>query len=205
MTTYRLIASTETDPQAPYTSALAKAMDLNLAASLEADSTAPVNQGNWHPYNKVTNGDSNDGKFYDFAVNGLQTTVVTPDFVDGYEYRVEWYGISHNNGANQDFRVEFYREAGAAYNAAFVMLAAQAAATLLTGQIELPNVRLSRQWNYCPWWIANTTANDTTSTNALNMVNRMTTAQKVTRLRFGFAAGSIDAGTMFLFRRRLIV
>jgi len=40
MATYRAIASTETDPQAPLTSALFKALDANLTAAFEGDSTA---------------------------------------------------------------------------------------------------------------------------------------------------------------------
>ena len=40
MPTYRAVASTETDPQAPITSALMKALVDNVLAALEGDSTA---------------------------------------------------------------------------------------------------------------------------------------------------------------------
>ena len=40
MTTLRTIASTETDPQAPITSALMKALQLNFIAAMEGDATA---------------------------------------------------------------------------------------------------------------------------------------------------------------------
>jgi len=42
MATYRSIASTETDPQAPVTSALMKALDANATAIAEADSTVDL-------------------------------------------------------------------------------------------------------------------------------------------------------------------
>ena len=41
MTTFRTIASTETDPQAPLTSALMKAFEGNTLAIAEGDATAP--------------------------------------------------------------------------------------------------------------------------------------------------------------------
>lgn len=40
MATYRSIATTETDPQAPITSALMKALDANVTAAFEGDATA---------------------------------------------------------------------------------------------------------------------------------------------------------------------
>lgn len=176
----------------------------NPIAIAEGDSTAIVNQGNWHPYNKVTNGDANTGVFYDFAVDGAVAQRVTPTFADGYEYRVEWYGISHNSGSNQDFQVEFFRETNAAYNPALSLVSANPASALLTGEIGLPRVRRNMQFQACPFWIASTVANATSSQNGTTITNSMSTAQKVTRLRFSWTAGSIDAGTMILFRRRLI-
>lgn len=41
MSSYRAIASTETDPEAPITSALMKAFQDNLLATIEGDATAP--------------------------------------------------------------------------------------------------------------------------------------------------------------------
>lgn len=46
MATYRTIASTETDPDAPITSALMKALQSNVEAIREGDATAPKIQNN---------------------------------------------------------------------------------------------------------------------------------------------------------------
>ncbi|RBO54073.1 hypothetical protein DSD19_06325 [Rhodovulum sp. BSW8] len=49
---------------------------------------APVVATGWHPYNKITVGDSATGLFWSRATSGATTTITTPDFEDGYEYTV---------------------------------------------------------------------------------------------------------------------
>jgi len=98
MATYRDIASTETDPQAPITSALMKALDANVDATAEGATDSPVNQTGWHPYNMVNVGDGNTGRFYDFATDGALATITTPTFADGYDYLVRWVGASPAGG-----------------------------------------------------------------------------------------------------------
>jgi hypothetical protein len=60
----------------------------NPSAIAETASGAPVVFSGWHPYDKVTIGDGKDGVIYDFSVSGASTNFETPNFVDGYEYRL---------------------------------------------------------------------------------------------------------------------
>jgi hypothetical protein len=207
MTTYITITDPETDPDAPLTSELAKKWRDNALAMLEGDPTAPVNQGNWHPYNKVTNSDSFDGKFYDQAVDGTLATVVTPDFADGYEYLVVGRTVSTNNATTTDFQIEAYRETGAAYNPAHTFTGGPTAVRI-DFRLYAPTVRQSV--NIHPMVIGRTSqgaaiANSVVAWSDSSGAHQVVTAQKITRFRFSFAAGSIDGGQMFLYRRRLIV
>lgn len=98
MTTYREIAETETDPEAALTSDLFKALQKNLLAGLEGDLTAPVNQWDWHPFNKVTVGDANDGRIWGFTANGAVASIITPDFQEGYDYKLSHQFIARTDG-----------------------------------------------------------------------------------------------------------
>jgi hypothetical protein len=207
MPAYIAITDAETDPEAPLTSELAKKWRDNPLAVAEASSAAPVNQGNWHPYNKVTNGDANTGRFYDFATDGALASDVTPDFVDGYEYLVIGRDVSHNNGVAANFQIEAFRETNAAYNP--IQSITGAAATIrLNFRLYLPTVRQSI--NLHPFEFTHSIettalANSVIAWNFTSSGNQFSTAQKVLRARFSWSGGSIDAGQMFLYRRKLIV
>ncbi len=90
MTTYITITDPATDPGAPITSDLLKQLRDNPIALSEGDNNAPVNQSAWHPYDKVTNSDSNKGLIYSFASNGAVGAVETPTFLSGFEYRLRY-------------------------------------------------------------------------------------------------------------------
>lgn len=74
----------------------------NPSAIAESANGAPVVASGWHPYDKVSVGDGKAGVIYDFAVNGAVTTVTSPDFEDGYEYR--FFGYFEPDATFQLFR-----------------------------------------------------------------------------------------------------
>jgi hypothetical protein len=207
MTTYIVITDPETDPDAPLTSELAKKWRDNAIAMAEGDPTAPVNQGNWHPYNKVTNGDANTGAFYSGTT---VASVVTPDFVDGYDYMVTWSGLSHNSGSVQSLQVEYYREVGAVYNPVATIGSLGAANNVAEGFLELTDVRRVKNHLFNPYSsmsqsTATSLGNSSDSTLSLSYLrNVFVTPQKVLRVRFSPTGGSFDGGNMYLYRRRLI-
>lgn len=176
----------------------------NPLAIAEADSTAPVNQGNWHPYNKVTNGDSNDGVFYDFAVSGALASVQSPVFADGYEYMVRGLGLSCTTGGA--FQVEGRRESDAAYNAAVTVFNTAGSSAILSFEMMCPTVRLSQQMHVFPTQgVFGAASNGGIAGVAGTWGHAQATAQKVQRLRFSYVSGNIDLGQLILLRRRLIM
>jgi hypothetical protein len=80
----------------------------NPGAMAAAENGAPVIFAGWHPPAKVSVGDGEDGLEYSHAVNGTQATVTLPDFEDGYEYRIICRDMSHNSGSNQTLQIGFY-------------------------------------------------------------------------------------------------
>lgn len=206
MPTYRAIAATETDPEAPLTSSLAKAWADNLLASLEADSTAPVNQTAWHPYNKVTNGDANTGRIWSFAVDGAVAVITTPDFVDGYDYAFLFDRVLSN--ANTALQVNLFRETGGAYAGVSATGITMSTTAALTGQLDLLGPRLVRSAHSVIGTMAAGTVADVAGVAAA-VANtggaRHATAQRISRMQFSIAAAGNFQGTgaaIYMLRRR---
>jgi hypothetical protein len=176
----------------------------NPIAIAEGAVGSPVNAAGWHPYDMVNVDDGNDGKFYDFATNGVVASIVTPDFVDGYEYRVRFEGLGHNdNAASVALTIELYRETDAAYGSTRAIAAAVVGTQTLAGQVELPFVRRSvRSQPIRHWAVNETSAGMDVADEGIAACVR--TAQKRTRARFTFPSESFDAGRMYLDRRRAI-
>ena len=106
MTTYRSIASTETDPDSPVTATLMQALADNPTAISEGAVGAPYL--GLQPYNGVLVDDVNDGLIYDFAVDGAVSSIQTPELESGYLYTVRVINFSHNSGSSQALELEKY-------------------------------------------------------------------------------------------------
>lgn len=174
----------------PITSSQGLALRDNPIALSEGDTDAPVNRSGWHPYDKVTNGDANDGLIYDFSVSGAVANVVTPDFEDGYEYQIVFNVVSHSDASTQDLRIELYRETTAAYATA-VVLASVPTATIMSGFADLVTVRAA--------WALHLVRLFFTTNSGFAPVQ--VTAQKILRARLSFAAGNFASGKIHLYRR----
>jgi hypothetical protein len=151
----------------------------NPSAIAETASGAPVVFAGWHPYDKVSIGDGKTGLIYDFAVNGLQASVVTPDFVDGYEYRI----IAHLMESNAAATVRLELEAFFATTAAYRRL-------IYTGDAS----SLTNQFGYDVEILMTSIGYDATGYTS--------TTQVLSRARVNFTSGSISAGKVWMFRRR---
>jgi len=110
----------------------------NVAAAAEAATGAPVVVAGWHPYDMVKIGDGNDGVFYDFAVDGTQATITTPDFADGYEYAICLTGLGCS--ATQNLAVSLYRETDAAYSVAWTSSNTASGDTYAWIEIPIPRI-----------------------------------------------------------------
>jgi hypothetical protein len=200
MTTYSTISNASVAVGAIPSSSLVTALRDNPTAIAEAASGAPVVFAGWHPYDKVSVGDSKDGLIYDHAVTGIVSNVVTPDFEDGYEYRVIAHGLTHAHGSNTYLTLEAYKETDADYD--FVTSGATPAGAS-TAQFGMEaEFLLPRLATVCHLISMLTYSGDTVVYASSAMSN--TPAQKILRARLSFADSTytIRSGKVWLLRRR---
>lgn len=199
------VTEAQTDPGAPGTSELFKALRDNAVAIAEGTANAPVVAAGWHPYDALAVSDGNDGEFYNSASPAL--TVETPTFTDGYEWAVEFERITPAAGASSpDLRIELFRQTTNTYGVAITLRAAVADGNLLSGMVYLPSVRstLLAHWGHVVLGLGSAANN----TGALNGVSAplfyyTTTAQKISKARFSFSASVNIIGKMRLWRRKI--
>lgn len=206
MTTYREIAATEDDPEKPITSQLAKAWTDNLLAGLEGDPTAPVNAGNWHPYNKTMNNGSETGRIWSMAVDGAVATITTPNFVDGWDYAFLFDKVLASGSAT--LNVNMYRETGAAYAGVAATAVSPTTAAAITGLMEFIGPRLVRNAHFTTGTlIAQAVADATVGVGVMQSGAagaRHATAQKILRMQFSVPGFNFQGtgAAIYMLRRR---
>lgn len=198
MTTWTSISNAAVAVGGIPSSSTVTALRDNPAALAEGAAGAPVMVSGWHPVDKVTIGDGKTGRIYDFATNGVVADIVTPDFEDGYEYRILAVGLSHNSGTNQALRLELFKATDASYATAFTLTSISGNTGLARASFdaEILMPRLSKNAHFVRY------AAFTTSIESGAAGGFTDSAQKIGKARLIFAAGSIDAGEVYLFRRR---
>jgi hypothetical protein len=195
MTTFTTISTGSLAVDKPVTSSLAIALRDNPIAIAEAAPSAPIIQQAWHPYNKATNGDANTGVIYNASVSGAVASLVTPDFVDGFEYRLILYRMGHSDAATSALRFELFGETSGAYMATVVTLA-NVTATLgrAQGTVDLPVVRSTLLNHFYDVHAGFAAASGNIAVPG--------SGEKVLKARISFAAGNINAGIIWLHRRQ---
>lgn len=88
----------------------------NPIAIAEGAKNAPINRAAWHYYNSETVGDGTTGLIYNSTVNGTVTEVLTPDFEDGYEYRLVISSLTHNSGSDRSLILYTKQDGESTYN-----------------------------------------------------------------------------------------
>lgn len=170
----------------------------NPSAIAEASSGAPVVFAGWHPHDKVTIGDGKTGLIYDFAVNGLAASVVTPDFVDGYEYRIIAHLMESDAGATVRLNLEAFFETDAAYRRLAYTGDEFSSTTEFGYDVEILMPRIATKTHLVQ--------GDGYANNNIGLgidgASYDSTLQKVLRARVRFTAGNIIGGKVWMFRRR---
>lgn len=205
MTDYTDIANTNLEPGDPITDDVMQALNDNPKAIAEGSATgdgAPVNQAMWHPYDMVTVGDGNDGLFYDQSVDGTVASVETPDFEDGYEYRVLGDNLDTSNTSGHSLQVALYKAVDAAYSSATSFITQAGSNTHVSFDVVFNSPRIARLGGAITGW-----AMTGPSGSIVNVAAGFAdgTSQKVDKGRFSWSAGNINSGTLHLYRRRLVV
>lgn len=140
---------------------------------------------------------------YDSAVDGTQTSLVTPDFEDGYSYRLVGLYLSGSGSAGMG--AEFFRQTSGAYSSVTTIGGATAAATNFTYTLNRP---MEAEF-YHDWWgevgtgFATTPANGQTVIASSPLAITHATAQKISRIRITRPAQNFTAGKLYLERQKV--
>jgi hypothetical protein len=194
MTTWTTISNPSVAVGGLPSSVTVTALRDNPVAIAEQASGAPVIFAGWHPYDKVSVGDGKTGIIYDFAVNGVQANVVTPDFEDGYEYRIVCRDLSHN-ATTPSFRVEFANSDGTYVDNIQTSSGISNSTPVCLDVITLaPRVAAV----VMPVLLAGTNIDMAYDTVSMG-------GSKILRARLLFGSGSIDAGKIWFLRQRCYV
>ena len=196
MTTWTSISNAAVAVGSIPSSTTVTALRDNPSALAESASGAPVMVSGWHPHDKVSIGDGKTGLIYDFAVNGVQANITSPNFTDGYEYRIFGVEISHNNASSTTLIVELYKETSATW-VSIGSFPSSSASSEVYFNVDIIFPRISGSIHFAPasWGSA-------LSVSAIAGAAALSTIQKVLNVRVRFAAGSIDSGKIWMFRRR---
>lgn len=198
MTTWTTISNAAVAVGGIPSSTTVTALRDNPLAIAESASGAPVVFAGWHPYDKVTVGDGKAGLIYDAAVNGTVANVVTPDFEDGFEYRIIAADMRHNAVAgDRTLNLELYKATSGVY-ATVIALGNNASSIYFSFDAEIIMPRVTSRVHLVRYSGAvNGTASSQSAGAAYNA-----TSQKILRARVSFDIDSINIGKVYLFRRR---
>lgn len=177
----------------------------NPIAIAEQSSGSPILFSGWQAYDKVSNGDAARGLLWDFAVSGTRTSVETPNFEDGWEYRIVGINLSASSG-NGACRVEIYGETSASFES-FLNYGNMPAGDFSSFDAEFLLPRLVKNAHHARsiGGFVTTSTSAWTESAVTTITKYFATAQKVLKVRalIGTAPGtSLDAGKVYLFRRR---
>lgn len=201
MTTYTTVANGDIDQDSPVTQPLMVSLRDNPIAMAEMATDAPVLASGWHPYDMVAVGDGADGVIYDYSVDGTVASVETPNFSDGWEYRLVFLDISPSSGT-PDLEIEMYRETGAAYDtASSIFTTSGAVSNTYTGYLDFFLPRVSRNSHMAqPSTFVEGAGGGTYFTTAATSHGFV--ADKIGKARVSWSSGNIDGGKIHLLRRR---
>lgn len=194
--TYRAIAASEKDAESPVTVQLIEALDSNLGAVLAAETDAPYDQMTWHPYDGVTVGDGNTGELWDFATDGAVTTVTSPDFTAGYEYRFILQDVECGGGV---VNLAIYRATGAAWTSAVTITDTVTYEVNGTADLFRPMVSATVLSGY------GLTVSRGEAAGLITALNYELGSSGDTcgKARLGQTGLGFDGGTIYLYRRRI--
>ena len=173
----------------------------NVPATAEGASGAPVLSAAWHPYNMVNVGDGATGLIYDQAIDGTVASVITPDFVNGYEYMIRFDGVSLSAAAA--FRVDLYKEVDAAYQA--LTVSGNSTDTVgYSGLLRVVFPRIAKRAHIVTWETSLSRDSDASDlvVAGTSFVMADITLQTLLRARIQGASGNIDLGKIYFYRRR---
>lgn len=165
----------------------------------------------WHPYNKVTVGDSNDGLIWDFSVDGSSATIASPDFEDGYEYGFVIEDI-YLGSSGSIVALNIYNEDAATYMGGRTIASSveDRSGTVSSGIFTIPFPRLVQQTFRINWlvdWGQRRTGTEENVATGMSFTYSSTPGA-ILRVRFeayrsdGTTTSTFENGKLYMIRRR---
>ena len=199
-------------PGSPLTSATAQAAFENVEAVAEGAPNAPITAAGWHPHNGTIIG-AETGLIYDHAVDGNVTTIETPVLAAGFEYWLEWRGLTKTEGGNANATCGFRLSETGEYTFTNTIVPGalrDSVSRLLSGKIFLePQVlRNAHQVEVRAWSSAVASGGafpngSMASVGSPRFAFTRTNATRIDRLRIvSSVADGIQGGQVYLFKRR---
>jgi hypothetical protein len=200
MTTWTTISNSAVAVGGIPSSSTVTALRDNPSAMAEAANGAPVVFAGWHPIDKVTVGDGKTGLIYDYAVNGTAADVITPNFQDGYEYRICASNLLCDSAAgNVRINIDGYFETDAIYKRLRYSSEGTGTAFHYGFDIEFQLPRIANIAHIVPGW---TYRSASFSNVGVDTDSYESPAQKLLRAKVFFTSGNIVGGKIYFFRRR---
>ena len=171
----------------------------NPIAVADASSGAPVVFAGWHPVDKVSVGDGADGLIYSHAVTGNVASVITPDFVDGYEYRIIAHDLVSTSPTNVRINLNAYFQTTGTYRRLYFSPDGNGTSGDYGFDLTLPTPRLSTRTHLA---LGVAYRDGAITSDGSDTTSWISTAQKLLRGQINFTAGNIQGGKVWMFRRR---
>lgn len=197
MTTWTTISNAAVAVGGIPSSSTVTALRDNPAAMAETATGAPVVFAGWHPVDKVSVGDGKTGLIYDHAVNGTVAEIETPDFEDGYEYRLIASQLSHDgSGSSRTLSISANRQTSG-YIVVYTTGATFLGGSTLQVVADMVLPRLQRPTQIWKVLVATAGGFDPEVNAAFSA-----SSEKILNAKLTWSGGSFDAGKVWLFRRR---
>lgn len=199
-------ATSEYDVGAPATSNHFERWFRNVVAFAQGSTGSPHAASGWHPYDSTAVGDGNTGEIWSFAADGAQASITTPDFEDGYEYRLRFDAVP--NGLGSLIKIELYEETGTSWTGAMTIhTPASGGAYGFYGWIEMLAVRAVANAHLMTAFAYDSLGGAYENFGATDrLVSARVyhgTVQPILRARLTTTAGTFTAGAVYLDRRRV--
>lgn len=183
----------------------------NKLVQLDGDAKLPAVDGSqltglssgfdagWHPYDRTEEGGAEDGIIYNFAVDGTAIEIETPDFEDGYVYRLRFDSLGNSAVGTSNLTIELYQETTDAYLAAQV-IAATGLGPAINGFVIIHDPRIAQTHFFVERWVASTS---TLIEGSLLFIP--TVKEKILKARLKATSRLFGSGSVYLERRRIYI
>ena len=188
---YTVIPGTAIDQDSPLTQDLLTAYRDNIIYTAGAG---------WVPYDMAEVGDGATGEFYNSSTDGSLSSIESPAFSDGNEYRVVLVGLGISS-SSANILVGLYLATSASYQELAIYTNDGLTPSPFAGDFLIKYPRRSANIHFMDYsWVEGGSVGLTALTPA-GQYSYHGTAQKIGKWRMRPTNGSINAGQAYLFRR----